>query len=228
MQQLTSAQLMIEIAEYSPDSRYIAMMARRPDQPWRIYWVSADGGTLHEVPSQVVNLGDPTWSPNGQFILYGQPPYYRAESSRERNLYLYDLRSGKTSKLPNTTGLFSPRWSPDGRYVAALTIDEHALVILDLETGQQRRLDREQLIGNPFWSTDSQWAYFNASTSAQGWRAPSSVWRLNAHNGQLEQVTMKVDPRRCSFLTANGMRPDGSLLFICSRLYRDIYELEWK
>ena len=226
-QQLTFPPLDVHRLAYSPNQR-IAIMARWPDQPWKIYWIAAEGGSLHELSSDVVNQADPTWSPDGQSILFGQPPVYRAQPSIERNLYLYDLRSGKTSKLPDTTGLFSPRWSPDGRYVAALTIDEHALVVLDMKTGQRRQLDREQTIDNPFWSRDSQWIYFNSSTSARGFRFLRAVWRLNALDGRLEPLTVKVDPLRCSTLHANGMRPDGWLLFTCSRIYRDIYELEWK
>jgi Tol biopolymer transport system component/DNA-binding winged helix-turn-helix (wHTH) protein len=234
-QQLTPAQLMIEMAEYSPDGQHIAMMARWPDQPWRIYWIAAEGGALHDVPSDVVNQGDPSWSADGQSLVFGQPPIYVAESGTERNLYLCDLRSGKTSKLPNTTGLFSPRWSPDGRYIGALTIDERAVVVIDLKTGEQRRLNHNERIDHPFWSTDSQWIYYNRfpreqmDSSGRAWQVSSrSVWRLNVRDGRLEEVRVKVDPLRCTRWTANGMRPDGALLFSCFRLYRDLYALGWK
>lgn len=215
-QQLTAPPMLVFMADISPDSQRIAFMARRPDQPWKIYWVSASGGALHEVISEVVNQADPNWSPDGQSILFGQPPFYMSEPGADRNLFVYDLRSAKTSKLPHSSGLFSPRWSPDGRYVAALSTDERSLIVLDLKTGKRQRLDLAKSLGHPFWSTHSQWVYFNSS---------AQVWRYRVSDGHVEPVPVNAD---CSFRLANGMRPDGSLLLSCYQLHRDIYALDWR
>ncbi|HVO42912.1 MAG TPA: hypothetical protein VMT34_09820, partial [Aggregatilineales bacterium] len=232
-QQLTAAPLSVFMAEYSPDNQRIAMMAAWPDQPWKVYWIAADGGTLHEVPSDVVEQADPSWSPDGQSILFGQS--YWTDPSIERNLYIYGLRSGKTTKLPSTTGLFSPRWSPDGRYIGALTTDIHTVVVIDLKTGEQRRLNHDESVDHPFWSPDSQWIYYDrfpreqVDSSGRRWQVSSrTVWRLNVRDDRLEEVTVRVDPLRCTRWTANGMRPDGSMLFSCFHLNRDLYALEWK
>jgi Tol biopolymer transport system component len=36
-------------------------------------------------------------------------------------IWLYDLRSGQVSILSRSNGLWIPRWSPNGRCIAALT-----------------------------------------------------------------------------------------------------------
>ena len=54
------------MSQYSPDDKRIAFMARWPRQPWKIYWVSSDGGTIHAISSKVVNQADPNWSLDSQ------------------------------------------------------------------------------------------------------------------------------------------------------------------
>ncbi len=58
--QLTSPPLEVAYPVFSPDASRIAMMARIPGQPMKIYWVNADGGTLHELRTDVTNQADPT------------------------------------------------------------------------------------------------------------------------------------------------------------------------
>jgi len=36
------------------------------------------------------------------------------------NIQILDLRSNQVSTLPDSDGVYSPRWSPDGRYIAAM------------------------------------------------------------------------------------------------------------
>ena len=141
-------------------------------------------------------------------------------SSSQRDLYLYDFRTGRTSKVAYCSGLFSPRWSPDGRYIAAMTINHQFLTVIDLKTGGQRKLEHTA-IRHPFWSVDSEWVYFNSGE-------PMSLWRYRAHDGHLEQVPMHVDPLHCSPWMANGMRLDGAVLVSCYHTNRDIYALDWK
>jgi len=219
-QQLTSGPLEIFMADYSPDGQRIEFMGRLPDQPWKISWISASGGAVHEISSDVANQGDPSWSPDGQSILYGQPPQYMSETGAPRDLYIYDFRTGKSSKLPGSTGLFSPRWSPDGHYVAAMALDHRSLIVLDLKHGGRKTLERE-IVMHPFWSQDSAWVYFNSGE-------PMTLWRYRVSDRHLEQVTMNIDARRCTPWMALGMRPDGALHVTCVHMNRDIYALEWK
>jgi len=54
--------------------------------------------------------------------------------------------------------MFSPRWSPDGRYIAALTSDSRKLMLFDVATRQWSDwLHAEDgTIGYPVWARDSK------------------------------------------------------------------------
>jgi len=40
--------------------------------------------------------------------------------TRELNLCILDVSSGRIETIPGSTGFFSPRWSSDGKYIAGL------------------------------------------------------------------------------------------------------------
>ena len=152
--QLTPVPLWVYMARFSPDGTKIAFMGAWPDGPWKVFWVSVDGGALHEVPGGAANQGDPNWSPDGQSILFGQPPESWAEPGVSRHLYVYDMRTEKTTEIEGSTGLFSPRWSPNGRYVAAMRVDFQGMSLLDRTTGKWQPLT-QQPTDEPFWSFSS-------------------------------------------------------------------------
>jgi len=72
--QLTAPFQWIYMVRYSPDNSKIAIMASNPKGPWKIYWVAAEGGSLHELPAPITVQADPAWSSDSQSIMFGLPP----------------------------------------------------------------------------------------------------------------------------------------------------------
>jgi Tol biopolymer transport system component len=62
--------------------------------------------------------------------------------------------------LPDSRGLIAPRWSPDGRYVAALVETNHRLLLYDFQTEKWKFLAEGGLLGAPYWMADSSAIYF--------------------------------------------------------------------
>jgi dipeptidyl aminopeptidase/acylaminoacyl peptidase len=68
--QLTDSRLFPVHARFSPDGKRTVMMARWPEQPWKIYWVATEGGALHELNVPITSQADPNWMPDNQSILF--------------------------------------------------------------------------------------------------------------------------------------------------------------
>jgi len=218
--QIVAAPATVQMARFSADSKRLAFMSRAPDKPWKIYWGDVEGGVWHEIPGPPENQCDPNWSPDGNTIVFGMPPEFMAEPNVERYLYSYDLRIGKTVRLEGTAGLFSPRWSPDGRFVGAMHIDFNGMSLWDVTQPEWKPFFAHD-VDNPFWSPDSKSVYFNGHYD-------ENLWRARVADGKVEKVMaipMNADYTGCF---ANGFTPDGRVLVSCLDSQRNVYALELK
>lgn len=121
---------------WSPETTRLAVMARRPGAPWRILLADVDSAHNEELlRDDPHNQADPQWSANGTEILFGRLPQRLAEPAQPTALFRVNLATRKVTEVPGSTGLFSPRVSPDGRTVLALDGSQTTLRQLDLTTG---------------------------------------------------------------------------------------------
>ena len=108
--------------KWSPDNRHLAVMAEDPGKPWKIYLIDAEGGKLVPAMNEDRNEADPAWAPDGESIVFGRLPD-RMDNGQPKAIYRLDLETHKTTQVPSSAGLFSPRLSPDGHYIAAIPLD---------------------------------------------------------------------------------------------------------
>jgi len=134
-------------------------MGTSPGNPWKIFRISADGGTPEQLLPGAVNEFDPTRPPDGKQL---RSPVWTAESAAARPvaIYLVDLQTRRLSKLPGSEGLFSPRWSPDGKHLAAVSSDSQRLVLFDLAAKKWSDLASGGVCF-PRWSRDGKYIYLN-------------------------------------------------------------------
>jgi Tol biopolymer transport system component/DNA-binding winged helix-turn-helix (wHTH) protein len=156
--ELTTPPLRIFTMKWSPDGRRLAVMGLEPGKPWKIYLIDAEGGKLTPAMNEDRNEADPTWSPDGGSIVFGRPPG-RMDSAQPKAIYELDLATHKTVEIPDSAGLFSPRLSPDGRYIAAMPMDQRALMLYDRSAGRWITLAKHG-VGDPTWSHDGRYVYF--------------------------------------------------------------------
>lgn len=156
--ELTTPPLRIFTMKWSPDDRRLALMAKEPGKPWEIYLLDAEGGKLMPLLNEDRNEADPDWSPDGQSLVFGRLPD-RMDSRQPKAIYLLNLQTRKVTEIPGSTGLFSPRLSPDGRYIAAIRLDQKALMLFDRAQERWTTLSIHG-VGDPAWSHDGRFLYF--------------------------------------------------------------------
>jgi Tol biopolymer transport system component len=142
------------LPRWSPDGKQIAFNATLPGVAWNVYLVPSDGGTPQRVfPSEQSQM-DASWSPDGNSLAFG------TFGVSNMPIYTIDPKSKRVSTLPGSTGLFSPRWSPDGKYIAAITTGHpFRLMLFDFAT-QKWTEETSFEIGYLSWSHDGQYIYF--------------------------------------------------------------------
>lgn len=157
--QLTPDGLDVFLAQWSPDGSQLSAMAREPGEPYQIYLLSRTGGITKQVVSDPRNAADPSFSADGGAIVYGREADIMGQENAPKALQLLDLHSGSTRTIPGSEGLFSPRWSPDGRWIVALSADQNRLMLFSIEKQTWRELYSGSA-ADPVWSQDSSSVYF--------------------------------------------------------------------
>ncbi len=203
---LTEDDLEVFLAQWSPDGHQLVMMARRPGQTWQIYAVDAAGGPVRQLLADARNLADPDWSSDGRSIVFGRQAELMGKETGPKMIEVLDITTHSVTTLPGSENLFSPRWSPDGRWICALSLDQTRLLLYDVQGGRWRTLFTGTA-ADPVWSGDSKSIYFH-NTAKPG----SGIMRVWL-NGRAERI---ADPSTAGLPSDDyrftGVTPNGSPL----------------
>jgi Tol biopolymer transport system component len=220
--QVSPAGMEVELPRWSPDGKWIAFMGKQPDRPFRIFVIPAAGGVPKEASNNGDNQGAPTWSPDGRFLLYGN---VLCQEERTCAIHKIDLASGKITTLPESQGLATARWSPNGRHVAALNPVQHELYVFDLDSQRWRKL-ADGINGNDVsWSSDSQYIYTKSSMNGQ-----TEILRVAVGGGSVQTVlNLNSFSKSAGQLdTWFSLTPDNTLILNRWLNTSEIYALSYK
>jgi Tol biopolymer transport system component len=222
--QMTLAPMRAAMPRWSPDGKKIAFMGSMPAKAWKIYMVAADGSSLHQMTSGDDNDGDPNWSPDGKQIVFGgEPDLAQGQGQQSKtDIQILTLASGQLSTIPGPEALFSPRWSPDGRYIAAQSADSTRLLLYDFQT--QKWQDFAHVNAGYFnWSHDGKYIYVTTGDQQ------AAFGRIAVPAGRALEVLAGLKDVRFfvgSFGTWSGIAPDDSLLVLRDTSADEIFALE--
>jgi Tol biopolymer transport system component len=219
--QLTYAPLQVHLPHWSPDGKQIAFMASQPGQPWKLYLLDSQGGTPVPLTDERVNESDLTWMPDGKALVFGHMPWLQYANSSESGIEMLDLKTRRISPLPDSEGLFSPRVSPDGRYVAAFTADSKKLMLYEFATRKWTTL-AQATFAYSNWSQDSRYVYL------EDYSRGDDIVRVSVHGGAMQVLESVRDVPRGSDPWASwlGLGPDDAPLLMRDQSTQEIYALD--
>ena len=216
--QLSYPPLYVSLPRWSPDDKQITFDAFPPGQKAKMYTVSTDGRTpLEMIPEDLQNHWDPNWSPDGTRIVFGGAFYDPSPTIR-----ILDVKTHQISTLPGSKGLFSPHWSPDGRYVVAMPCDSHGLMLFDFAAQKWQEIAK-MTAAFPNWSKTGEYVYF----LHQG--DQPSVMRVQIQDRKVERVADLKNFRQPGAMGSwQGLAPDDSPLLLRDTGTQEIYALDWE
>jgi Tol biopolymer transport system component len=191
-----------------------------------VYIISSDGGTPKRVLPSEQSQADANWSPDGNLLVFGTLFVPKAP------IYMLDLQSKRLTTLAGSSGLFGPKWSRDGKFIAATTTGSPSkLMLLDVSTQRWKEAVGFQ-VGYPTWSHDGKYIYFQYSRKEHDQSVQESIARLRLSDGKIENV---VDVKELGRVTTGtfvdwfGLAPDDSPLFARDISTQEIYalDMEW-
>jgi len=219
--QLTFPPMYAFLPYWSPDGKQIAFMGSAPDRHWHIFLVSAEGGSPQQLTYGDTDQTDPSWSPDGNSLAYGEDSDALGQGAVIRIL---DLKTQQVSMVSGSEGIWAPRWSPNGRYIAAIKGYNENLMLFDFTTRKWELLATLSM-GFIMWSSDSETLYFDTSIEKD-----SAFYRLRMNNRKLERLVSLKNVRRVMrpFRPWSGLTPDNSPLVLRDIGTQEIYALDWE
>ncbi len=222
--QLTAGATGAFAPHWSPDQKQILFTGFLLDSQPRLYVVSAQGGSPRSVlPSNnkwASVSGD--WRTDGRQIVLD---VQEMESGREPDIRILDLESGKLSKLLDSEGLLEPRWSADGRYIAALNPKKKQVLIYDCKLEKWSVLSEANFPAALRWSPGGDALYYQDVDEVE-----ESIFRVPMATRETERVIRLGDLLSSGAARGmfTGLSPDGSVYVTVDHGDVDVYAVDLK
>src|SRR5579859_573518 len=203
-----------------PDGKMIAFRAQPPGAATsRIDVVSSDGGQPEEIASARLPLSAPAWTPDGSKVSYAVDD----DADPSSGIYFYDFVSKATQKIPGSEGFWKHKWSPDGKYLAGVTVANDRIAIYNLASRKWKTVATGKVFSPVFWSSNSQFLFFQDLLESG-----EPVHRLRLADSSVTTVfecslLLEGGVHRCGL---EGLAPDGTLILQLNRGDHDVYALD--
>jgi dipeptidyl aminopeptidase/acylaminoacyl peptidase len=121
-------------------------------------------------------IADPQISPDGGTVAFVQVTVNEKDNKYESSLYSVPVAGGAPTRITGGTRDTTPRWSPDGKWIALVRPNEKEtpqIFLLPMRGGEARALtDLPKGAGGPVWSPDGKTIAFASTTVADDMKKP--------------------------------------------------------
>ena len=185
---LTNHKAVDDQPRWSPDGRYLAFLSSRGGKP-QLYRLAVAGGEPEALTESKTGVQAFAWSPDGARIAFVAPRDPTPEEERKTKekddpivvdqnhvparLQLLEVATRTVTVLSKGDyQVMDPRWSPDGRQLAFVTVPTTKaddmrfsdIRVIDVATGAERTLvGTPGPDASPAWSPDGQWIAFTTN-----------------------------------------------------------------
>jgi DNA-binding winged helix-turn-helix (wHTH) protein/Tol biopolymer transport system component len=218
--QLTLPPFEADTPAWSPDEKWVAVRGRFPGEHKKVYLIPAGRGSPAAITRDDEEQGIPTWSADSARIAFGDVPPKWEQPTGTEVIHVYGINTRQFSIVPDSRGLWTARWSPDGRYLAALTIRGQELRMFDFQTGRWRAF-ADRHVDEPTWSRDGTYIYHGSEG------VPRTLSRLRMADGYLERLAAADQfPTTTPLWTWSGLAFDDSPIVLRAAGATEVYALD--
>lgn len=167
--------------DMSPDGRLAFITQKGETDAIHIYDVKADRKIADYSFKDIVNIGSPSWSPDGKRVLFPA-----REFTGESDLFILDMETEKLTRLTNDFyDDRDPDFSPDGNYVVFSSDrtsygykDRYNIFLYDLNNGEISYLTNgDQVDYSPQFSNDGKKVVFTSDLYGA-----QNIWMIDLTN----------------------------------------------
>jgi Tol biopolymer transport system component len=124
---------------------------------------------------------DPSWSEDGNMLAFG---HNTLQGGEQNYIATFDLKSKQITRVPGSDGLFAPRWSPDGKYIVALSGNNNSLMLYDTRAKTWKKLMQlKEHFGYLTWSRDGTSLFYDTNNTNQ-----PGFYKMRISDGKVERV----------------------------------------
>lgn len=136
-------------------------------------------------------IGSSTWSPDGKKI---SVPIYEGDNSE---IFIISVDSNTKKKITNTPYIeLSPRWSPNGKYILAITAINNTgqLIKIDVDNSQFEILTNgnettQWSVSQPAWSPDGNQVVFISNKDRD---IPNGIYIMDIRTRELTLISKEI------------------------------------
>jgi serine/threonine protein kinase/Tol biopolymer transport system component len=221
--QLTYPPMQVRLPRISPDGRQVSFSAWDEETSSEQSFVIDMDRAL---PPKRISSGKSewvdaaTWSPDENLLLESFESLIPGERDKAE-LKIVDLRTGATTPVPGSQGMFGGKWISQDSILAA-TWDGARFKILDLKTQEWTDLLDGLALSGWEISPDRKYVYYTTGG------AEPKAWRLRFSDRMVEEITSLKEPSRgrsAGWVNGIDPAPDGSPIFTRDLGTQEIYSL---
>jgi len=219
--QLTEPGEFARSPQWSADDRSVVYV-REWDGKRTIATINVETGVKVSKVTNVRDTQQIAYAPTAEKIAFERQ---LGSSQPSDTIFMLTLSDKTVKAVPASSGLSLGKWSPDGRYLSALTNDQSRLKLFDLQTQSWQDIASAGSVGAQAWDRKKNILYYVAEQNGRYFLMKYSV--ETGRPEEIRQMPEQYDEEYASSILETT--PSGDILFGYSLRETELYDitLDW-